>query len=1090
MQVPRRSGVVRVTNMIRWFLAVAVLSVLANALVFAQNSNATIVGTVLDATGANIPEAKITVRNVQTNDSRGLVCDATGEFTIVNLQPGIYEIAVEKQGFQRLVETGLQLLVGQTARLNLKLKVGSVSEVVEVQGQAPLLNTENSAKGDVISTEEINNMPLNGRNFGDLAFLVPGVLPQVQGSDEGSGYSINGARTDNTNFVVDGFNNQKQRDGQQQVSPPLDSMQEFKVQTTGYSAEYGRLAGGVISMALKTGGNQLHGTLSEYIRNDAFDARNFFALSKPKLRRNQFGASLNGPVVIPKLYNGRNRTFFLVSWESVRTRSGSIAYAVIPTQIQQQGDFSQTVDSKGKLVNLIDPLAGNAQFPGNKIPASRLDPIALKVAKYYPAPNFSGLGTNNYYAYGPSSSSPDNFLFKVDHRITDKDTVSFRLIPARTSSMNPFDGSKVPGFGGYSLNNTYLYGLTYTRSFTPVLLNEARLGFTRSKPRLTGLYDGQNISEQLGLPLASTDSRSLGFPRFEPSDIEGIGDGKNVPTQAYSNVWQFADTVTWAKSRHLLKAGFDVIRSQFFEPYNLRVRGSYAFKGKWTNVGYADQLLGYVDTTQRQLGGAATNYLFSTTMGAFVQEDWKARSNLTINFGLRYELMTPPYEKYGRLGNFVPSVGKQIIGSDVMVPNIAELLAKAGLSGSVGLAKDYGLSESLAQTNHKNFAPRVGIAWRPFGGTNTVIRTGYGIYYGNSATKSVRSDLGNIYPFVYPQNFVRNSKNALALTLQNPFPTDLAGIVGSTNTAGYQTDAPSQYLQSWNFTVERQIGNSAIELGYIGSKGTHLGRRYDLNQPLRKPEYKLTNGSFPKPFPAWSTIQYYGFGSNSNYHSASVTVRRRFARDFFFRVNYVFSKALDEASQLAGYSNNGYGGAQDSRNIRLEHGRADFDRRQAFTLGLMYETKFRNVLLKSWQIAATGIMYSGVGMTPYTNSASLDLGEAARPDRTALGTLANPTPQMWFDINAFPIVPAGAYRNGTSGRNIIDGPGNITQNISLMKKFYVRERAYIQFRWEAFNFINHANFRLPELGIGRVNVGTITAAEAARSMQFALRFAF
>jgi hypothetical protein len=1085
---------------VAWLLSLLIVFFVLSS--FAQTPVATLVGRVLDSTGGAVPEAQITVRNVDTGQKRAAATGPTGDFTVTYLPAGNYEVVVEKEGFRRLVESGLTLQVAQTARLELKLQLGSVVQAVQVIGEVPLLTTESPVKGDVIISQEINEMPLNGRNFSDLAYLIPGVMPQTQGSDEGSPYAISGARMDNTNFVVDGFNNQRQRDGNAQVSPPLDAMQEFRVQTTGYSAEYGRLAGGVISMALKTGTNRYHGTLSEFIRNDAFDARSFFSIDKAKLRRNQFGASLNGPIKIPKLYNGQDRTFFLVTWESTRQYSGTNKFGVVPTALERDGDFSQSVDTSKKPVWVKDPLLSGtcsatnqaACFPGNKIPASRIHPVTIKALAYYPLPNCppgaAGCGTNNYYASGNAENTPDNYLFKVDHRLSDRDNISFRLAMPRGASWNPFDGSEL-NFGGGTITRAYLYGLSYTRSFSPAMLIEIRLGFTRNFSRSWGQYDGRNMAAELGLPVASSDPRSLGFPRFEPSDMSAIGDGKNAPTAVFNNVWQYADTVTWSKSRHLAKFGVDVLRSQFFEPYNLRVRGSVAFKGSWSSVPFADMLLGLPSSSQRQLGGAATNYLFTTTTGAFVQDDWKLRPNLTLNLGLRWELMQPPHEKYGRLGNFVPSVAKEIIASDLMVPNLTDKLAAAKLSNSVGLAKDYNLPQSLAPSNYKNFAPRFGFAWRPLGGNRTVVRGGYGLYYGNSATKSVKQDLGNIYPFVIPQTFSRVSSNVNALTLTDPYPAALASITSVTNSAGYDTNAPSQYLQAWNITVERQIGSSAIELGYTGSKGTHLGRRYDLNQPLRQSQYKLPNGTFLRPFSDWSTINYYWFGSNSAYEGASVMFRRRFAKGFFYRVNYVYAKSIDEASQLAGYANNGYGGAQDSRNLGLERGRSDFDRRHAFTVSFTYETQFRNHWLKGWEIATTGRAYSGVGMTPYTNNASLDQGEASRPDRTAFGTLANPTIYRWFDISAFPVVPRGAYRMGNSGRNIIDGPGFFEQNLGLMRKFYFGESRYLQLRWEAFNAPNHTNFRLPELGVDRPNAGTITSIQGSpRSMQFALRLVF
>jgi hypothetical protein len=427
-------------------------------MVLAQNPTATLVGTVRDPTAAVVPTAVIKIRNLATNEGRETLSDENGEFTITNLAPGEYEVTVLKEGFQTHRATGLQLMVDQLARVDYALTVGATTESVQVQASVPLLNTENAVKGEVMVTAEIVEMPLNGRDFADLAHLVPGVMRKAQGG-QGSSFAVNGARADNTNFIIDGFNDQNPRGAAAQARPNLDALQEFKMQTSGYSAEHGRLAGGVMNMVLKTGGNDVHVVIFEFVRNDIFDARNFFDAGKSKLRRNQFGGTLSGPVWIPKLYDGSDRSFFLFSWESYRQIIGLNRLGIVPTALERMGDFSETAQP------LRDPLLSGtctaqnraACFPGNQIPASRISPIAQKAMAYYPLPNRPGQA-NNYRVNVNDTDFWDAFVMKFDQRLTSKDNISYRYLKRYNRTQNPFSGSDLGIFGHRVRNNQSLMG--------------------------------------------------------------------------------------------------------------------------------------------------------------------------------------------------------------------------------------------------------------------------------------------------------------------------------------------------------------------------------------------------------------------------------------------------------------------------------------------------------------------------------------------------------------------------------------------------------------------------------------------------------
>jgi outer membrane receptor protein involved in Fe transport len=1068
----------------------AILAILFTGLAGAQTPSATLVGRVVDPTHAPIVGATIRVHNRDTNDVRTAQSQAEGEYTVASLPPGHYQVTIEHEGFKQLVQDHLILQVGQTARLDGQLQLGAVSQTVEVQATVPLLNTETGTRGDVIAPNEITEMPLNGRDFNDLAFMVAGVQNAEQ-SAKGSPYVVNGARADASNVTIDGLNDFNPRDAGAQARPPLESLQEFKLQTSGYSAEYGRLAGGVVTMALKSGGNEPHFTLFEYFRNDKLDARNFFDAAKSKLRRNQFGGNATGPVRIPHLYNGRNQTFFLVSWESYRSVAGSTNLGVVPSLLERQGDFSKSLDSTGKLVLLKDPLASGSCtatsaagcFPGNKIPSNRILSAAQQIMNYFPLPN--NLDVNNERAYAISADNWDNLLFKVDQKIGAKDSAAVRVLDRWETSTNPFSGGTTGTFGSTTDNRQLLAGVSETRIFTPALINELRAGLTRTVNDELSAYAGTNWAAQFGIPGTTTDQTLEGFPKFSITGYETIGDSTSNPIRYTVNNFNFNDGLTWNKGRHTIRIGGDVLRVQYFQPTNSNFNGTFTFNAKMTNNGFADFLLGFPSSTSRKIG-TVTNHIYSTNYGAYLQDDYKIHPNLTLNLGLRYEIQATPYEEAGQMTNYVPSIGKVIMAGTATVPNLSATLAGAGLTGLVGVASDYGLPKSLVYTHYDNVAPRVGLAWRPWGNNRTVMRSGYGVFYTGSRLSALRTDLTGGFPYSISQSFTNSSSNPTQVTLANPFPAALAKISGVTGANGWEVNPPSPYLESWNFTIEREIARGvAVEAGYTGSKGTHLGRKYDINQELRTPA--ATN----RPYAGYGDIEYYSFGGNSSYEAGTLTLRKRFEHGLFWRVNYSYGKSIDRNSGLNYAGDGGYQGAQDSRNLNLERGRSDFDMRHVFSMNFAYLLPFRsNWLVRGWQLAGTGTAHSGQPFTPQLSGPSIDLAQATRPDRIASGALANPSPNTWFDLTAFPIVPDSAYRYGTSGRNILDGPGAINLNLALSRQFHFGERGKVQLRWESFNLTNHSNFQLPADTLDKTNAGTITKANASRNMQLGLRCEF
>jgi hypothetical protein len=1045
----------------------------------AQTSSATLVGIAKDPSGALVAGAKVEVRNTDTNALRKAESDSKGVFTVPNLAPGQYSVIIQKDGFRMLREDNLELQVDQEARLEFHLELGAVSQTVSIQASVPLINTENSVKGEVMVSDEILQMPLISRTVTDLAYLTPGVVQNTSGvgGASSSPMVVNGARADNSNFVIDGFNARDPRDASLQVTPNLDAVQEFKMQVSGYSADTGRQAGGVMTMVLKTGGNQLHGAAFEYLRNTDLNARNFFDGSSPStLHRNQFGATLSGPVWLPKIYNGKDRTFFLFSWESYRQDSPSPILSVVPSVAQRNGDFSA-------LPAIKNPLStpANAVFPNNQIPVSLQSPVALKAQAFLPLPN--NPGANNFFADSPAPSQEDSFVAKVDQRILQAGTLSFKYLKNSSSSVGPYNGgnSGAFGFSGYSHNT--LAGLTFTDAITPQLVNEARFGVTRTVGHYQGVHAGTDYNAQLGLP-GPTDPSVIGFPLFTISGYDQIGDAVGWPNTYKSTSYDTSDTLTWVKGSHLVKFGGDILDWRMSEVTSTDERGTFQFTGSWTGQPYADFLMGLLNADAREVNWS-TDYLNNNSYSLFVQDNWKATSRLTLNLGFRYELPYPVTEKNGRLTNFVPALNKLLIASTA---NIAPGVTFTNAS-QVQTAQQAGLPAALAKADYKDFAPRLGFAYRPFGGNRTVVRGGYGIFYGSAGLLiNLYAALSAVFPFSVTQT-INHTAVPTYLTLANPFPVpaNLAGA--STTVTGFQTPVLSPYAQNWNFIVEQSLSNTmALEIGYTGSKGTHLARAYNLNEPYNR------SAALPAgitPYPQWGTITYFCYCFDSIYHALTVTLRRRFAQNFFYRFNYSYSKSIDDGSELQGGGAGGYAGLQDAQNRALERGRADLDIPHAFTTSFSWVVPWKqNMFIRGWQLAGSGIAHTGTPFTPQVSNANLNLGQATRPNRIAKGSLANPTVGDWYNLAAFPQIPMGGFGYGNSGRNILDAPGLIALNLALYRNFTIREKSNLQFRWEVFNALNHTNLGVPVVNVNAPNAATIVSAGASRQMQVALRYSF
>jgi hypothetical protein len=1115
-------------------------ALLSLAAMYAQGELASITGEVTDSAAAIMPGVNITVRNVDTNIKRTIETNAEGYFTITNLAPGNYELTAEKQGFRAYRETAIVLATGQELRSDIKLSVGAVSDSVDVIAEVAPLNTENGMiKGAVITQAEVNDMPLNGRDFTELAIYVPGVVVQVAG---GAGsFAINGARGETTNYLVDGIDDRNVRGAAPQLRPNIDSLQEFKMEVSGFSAEYGKMAGGILNMVLKQGSNAYHGTLFEYFRNDFFDSKAYFDTAVLPFKQNQFGGVISGPLSIPKVYNGHDRTFFMFSWESLRNPYEVSYLGTVPTVLEKSGNFSQDVSNTGKPIVISDPTNAPAYvpFPGNIIPASLISPIAQAIMKYYPTPNRTALGTN-LLSIGHWRNTFDALVIRGDHRFSDKNSVSVtygkRFGRTNQPNENNVLGQTLALFDVPIRDDRELGGISYTHMFRPALLSETRFGLSRNATRDT-LPTTFPTAAQLGMVGSTT-----GYPGFPPAfplinvtNYLPVGYTANEPIQYFVTNFGARETMTWIKGDHVFKWGMDVSRNRFIQPFFNNAHGSMTASGIWSGARTATNGDAVADLEMGLLASSsittqiAHNYMHNLETAFFFTDDWKIRRDLTLNLGLRYEIDTPPFDVYGRSTNFIPQYGELAVANPANIPNYSQsLAANPTIANLVVPGSQLHLPQALIYTNYKGYAPRVGFAWRPFGSQKTVIRGGYGIFYSGELLNDVRNALDNVFPVVIAPSFANVATNPNALTLASPWSSSLATLAQTAN--GYQSRPGNPYLQSYNFTVEREIGRGAVfEGAFVGSKGTNLGVQSNINTPYRTLQYYQQFGVFPSPYPAFSTINYWSFNTNSIYSSGQFQIRSRSATGFTYRLSYTYSKSIDIESNFTPPGvNASLGGAiEDPRNFNLSRGRSDFDRGHivqavfSYPLPVGRNAKFLtgsgsvvNGFIGGWRLAGTAIFETGPPMTIEDSSVTVGIGQNLYPNRIANG--ANTTGNgrrgidyPWFNPADFQPVPGCVSRtncapdqygfvpfaDGNSGRNILDAPGLANINLSLQKNWSVGERKTVQFRWEVFNVFNHPNFVLMDRNFNETAAGYLTSAAAvgtggARIMQFGLKYLF
>lgn len=1076
--------------------------------------NAGIQGVVTDSSKAMIVSAAVTVTNLDTGVVLRATSNETGAYLFPSLAPGRYKVECSASGFSVQQASEIRLEVNQLARLDFELKPGAVTESIQVSASAVLINSETTEVGQVIDSKRILEMPLNGRNYLSLAQFTAGALPGggpgtgARSRDEGQ-FAAVGMQMAQNNVLLDGNDNSSRTSGgplgfeAQQVKPPVDAVAEFKVVTNNMSAEYGYRAGAKVIVTSKSGTNDFHGSVYEFLRNDALDGTNFFAnrsgAKKPKYRQNQYGASLGGPAI-------RNRTFFFGSWQRTNIRYGQSYINSVPSRdIIERGDFSQQPAVRR---NVYDPLtltgtgaaATRSPFPGNIIPSTRWDPVTAAVIKEYPVSNIAGRDNlpDNYFYSPTDKNDADQYDFRGDHNFSDKHRF-FARYSLRDQFRDEAGILPYPATGGLGQTVSlkgHNIAAALSSSLTPTMFNELRFGFSRFNTAFDIPFK-ENLNPKYGIKNAPGDKfgdgLDHGWTRFSPGGFVEIGARSFWPNINNLNNWMLSDSLLWQKGRHTIKFGGEYRKLGIYRDASRFRRGQVAFSGQFTsqqpNVGtsrantgngMADMLLGWVS------GGSYGNNqgedVLAPYYGLFIQDDWKVNSKLTINAGLRYERFY--------LGTF-PNVEKQTVSRYLTAPfNVANLADERfvfpGGSGDCGCTND-----------NNNFAPRLGIAWSVT--PATVIRAGGGMFYGEPNSLSTeganfRSGAPKHAEIAIQQNF--ETTNFL---MRNGFPDFNNTVVQrGVQVYGFPDRRDNLVAAQWFFDIQRTLPfDTLVTLGYAGSKGTNLSTQRNINLPFTPSATVAANQRLIRP--QFSNVTWHDNMLHSSYNALTAKAEKRFSKGLTYLAAFTWSRNMDQGNEDLF---DGGQGAQTPYELSRERARSNLDRTLGFITSVVYELPFGkgrpyltsgpgSWILGGWQVGGILSLYSGFMIAHTINVNNENLGGAVRGDFVRSPNL--PTDQRtidrWFDTTF--VVPSAPGVPSNAGRNLIETPGRKNFDLMVARNFLMPWEGHeVQFRFESFNFTNTPNFGRPATGVGTPTVGRITTAEDPRRIQFALKYIF
>jgi hypothetical protein len=1067
----------------------------APAHVAAQAVTGTVIGTITDSTGAVMGSTKVVLVNEATALTRTVTTDAHGEFTAPSLPTGNYTVSAEAQGFKTAVVSNVQIGVDQRIRVDLKLEIGDMTETVKIQAETPLLQTSSSDLATTVDTRQIETLPLNGRNFVQLTRTVPGVARGIPGANiDGAGslawrasasFSANGQRPRDNNYMLDGVDNNETWLQTVVVFPSVDALDEFKMQTSTYSAEFGRSLGGVVNLQMKSGTNNLRGNVFEFLRNDAFDANNFFnnraGRKKPDFAQNQFGGTAGGPIF-------KDRTFFFADYQGQRVKQGQTYLSTVPSAKMRNGDFSE--------VNRViyDPLTGQP-FANNTIPRNRWDPASANIiSQLYPESNIAGtVGANgqtiNNYLINPTLERQDNqFDVKVDHSLTSNNRFFTRYSYEKTHRFLPAtlpnggDGGQTFGAGDGNIKAQQI-AFNDTHIFNAKWLNEFRFGWSSLKFFMTSIDYGKNLAQQVGIPGVNLNEVTSAFSQivFQNNGARNMGANGNQPLITNQKDFQFFDNVTRTMGRHTLKAGGSItLRSREILNADLIV-GQFGFNQNLTsncagitsgctlqaNTGFdvASFLLGYASIKDRRLFDSNTYTEKRPEYSVYVQDDVRVSNRLTINAGLRWDVYVPWVEKDNRQSNFDPSTGRYVVASDNAVINGVDV------------------GRYLQTYSKRDLGPRLGFAYDVSGDGKTLIRGGYGIFW-NFTPGGTSSSKAQNPPFLQSTTLTTTYGANLRLSDGLPAPpgVDPDRAPAGTTRSIFDIDFRDGYSHNFNVNVQRQLAtNYMVEVAYVGSRGRNMLLKNDYNQA--PPVLGVTNADVNRPYatisPALRQLGYVSTGGFLNYNGLLMKFSRRFANGFSFLNAYTYGKAMDLNSD-----NDGSVSLTNVYNPSYNRGPSDYDVTHTFSSNVIYALPWgREALWGGWQ--ASGIVYwrTGLPFTVTQTQGVTSTGTANRPNTLRDAALSNPTIDKWFDTAAFGSPTDTTATYGDTGRNTLRGPGQTNVDFSLIKvtKFGRFEH---EFRFEAFNLFNHPQFANPSGGalqLGNAAFGQITSMLSSAS---------
>jgi Carboxypeptidase regulatory-like domain/TonB dependent receptor len=1097
---------------------VLVVIALGIANLSAQQITGSIRGSVADPTGALVQGASVTARQTETGLTRKVTSDRNGTYILLELPVGHYELRVAAAGFQEYVQDGISLNVNETASITAHLVVGSGKEQVQVRADAELIQPTVTSLGKAVLQQELEDLPLNGRNFSQLGLLQPGVVPLTPGLTEAGGslrngqaYAVNGQRPESNNFLIDGANNVNGVDAGFVLKPPVDAISEFRIITHNASAEFGNSLGSTTNIITRSGSNNIHGALWEFIRNDAFDARNYFAQQTEPLKQNQFGATIGGPIK-------KDKTFFFGFYEGFRNRQGETALTTVPSIKQRSGDFSELCPEgfTGGFCNnpahqLFNVFA-NAPYPNNQLPPGSINSISQGLLSFFPLPN---VGTNLFSTTQTLQNNTDQFGIKVDHYLTPRDTLNFRYMFNQLSQTDPLSpgGASVPGFPVGESARAQNFVAQETHTFSSTMIGVARFSFLRNKVLFGERVDHQT-PESLGFQYQPSLDVATGPPFIQINGYSTIGDPITGPRNTYENVFDTSGSLSWVRGKHELKFGGGYQRQQINVLQGIATNGFFVFAPFPVTDAFASFLSGTPVVFLQGIGDFSRG-IRGNGLNGYVQDTYKVTSRLTVNAGLRYELPMPYTEIHNRQTLWIP--GRQ---SQVM-PN-----APAGLL----YPGDPGVPAGLIPTDKTAFAPRLGIAWDPTGQGKWLVTSSYGIFYEPYYT----GQGGPLQAPISAPPYLGTPQVSLP-NFGDPFngnPPAPGTFSPSLTNLTLSPTLTLPYTQDWDLNLQRSFGaNWLFEIGYVGTKGTHLPRFIEANpavfvpgtvngQPISNSsnadQRRLYSGCTLADSP--SSCVYSSTGeiasiANSSYNAMELSLRKRFSHGFSFLASYTWSKSIDDASSfnMTGSAAKPVAGendlAQNPFDLGAERGLSMFDARNRFVLSYDWALPFwthpqgwYQHALGGWHLDGITTLMSG---TPFTVFDSNDVAaQGSAPEITGFSAqrpnlVGNPNngPRSvtdWLNASAFqrldPVANAGQF--GTEGRNVNIGPGYANWDFAALKDIKLTESKQLQFRAELFNFLNHTNFRLPDSDISSPTFNQILAAQPARQIQFALKFTY